>query len=61
MKTITILNVLAEAISTCTTAVNIVLGKAKDDPEVDHTCAELKGAHYLLMSESMTVVRELLK
>ena len=61
MKTITILSVLAEAISTCTTAINMVLGQAKDDPEVDHICAELKGDNYLLMSTSMTVVRDLLK
>ena len=61
MKTITLINIAAEAISVCTTLCSIIIGRAKDDPEVDRTACELSGSHYLAMSESMTVVRELLK
>ena len=61
MKTMTILNIAAEAISTVTTACNVILAQAKDDPEVDHSAAVLDSDRYLLMSQSMTVVRELLK
>jgi len=61
MKTMTILNIAAEAISVVTTAVSMILGQAKDDVDVDTTATSLSGDRYLLMSESMTVVRELLK
>ena len=61
MKTITLIGLAAEAINVVTTAVNLVIGKAKDDPEVDQLAAELHGDHYMLMSESMSVVREVLK
>ena len=61
MKTITLIGIAAEAINTVTTAVNMVLGVAKDDPEVDKLAAALSGDRYMILSESMTVVRELLK
>ena len=61
VKTITILNIAAEAISVVTTAISMIIGKANDNDEVDARSAELKGSDYMLMSESMTTVRELLK
>ena len=61
MKTMTILNIAAEAISVVTTACNMLIGMAKDDVDVYPEAAELSSDRYLIMSESMTVVRELLK
>ena len=61
IKTMAFINICATAISTCTSAISLVLDKAHDDPEVNAKAASLNAKSYLLISESMTTVRELLK
>jgi len=61
MKTMKLLDITANAISTVTTAINMVMEKFREDTEIDHRACELKGDNYMILSESMSTVRELLK
>lgn len=61
MKTITLLDITASSIGSCASAINLVIDLAKADTEIDHHACVLNTQQYLLLSESMTTVRELIK